>query len=223
MKQLRHFPVLLVALALWHPLSARAAASMVVDDASVTPRGQCQLEAWWRAMPASASSTLVPACNVAGTEIAMGLSTMRHGATSVDIGAKRVLRDPDHHVLGLALSVGMQRSWQDPHQRASYITVPLTWSFGEAAATRLHLNAGLVASHAGPDTTNAGIGVERTVTAPWIVLGEAFVDDHRGQGGQVGLRRLVGKASSIDLVAGRDRLNAPRGWITLGINVGMAP
>lgn len=153
----------------------------------------------------------------------MGLSTMRHGATSVDIGAKRVLRDPDHHVLGLALSVGMQRSWQDPHQRASYITVPLTWSFGEAAATRLHLNAGLVATPAGPDTTNAGIGVERTVTASWIVLGEAFVDDHRGQGGQVGLRRLVGKASSIDLVAGRDRLNAPRGWITLGINVAMAP
>ncbi|MCC4612955.1 hypothetical protein LL963_12755 [Xanthomonas campestris pv. esculenti] len=55
------------------------------------------------------------------------------------------------------------------------------------------------------------------------MLGEAFFDGHRGQGEEVGLRRLVGKASSIDLVAGGDRLNAPRGWITLGINVGMAP
>ncbi|MCC4603860.1 hypothetical protein [Xanthomonas campestris] len=223
MKRFRHSSGLLVALVLSNPLSARAAASMVVDDASVTPRGQCQLEAWSRAMPATASSTLVPACNVAGTEIALGLTDIRHGTTSMDLGAKRVLRDPEQHVLGVALSMGVQRSWQGSQQRAGYITLPLTWSFGDAEATRLHVNAGVTATYAGPDTTNAGIGIEHAATASWTLLGEAFGDDHQGQGAQAGVRRMVGKASSIDLLVGRDRLNAPRGWITLGINLAMAP
>ncbi|MEB1103548.1 hypothetical protein [Xanthomonas campestris] len=36
MKVLRHSPGLLAVFALWHPVPARAAASMVVDDAGVT-------------------------------------------------------------------------------------------------------------------------------------------------------------------------------------------
>ncbi|MCD0247250.1 hypothetical protein JWH04_19405 [Xanthomonas melonis] len=223
MKPFRYCTILLAAIALSHPVTARAAASMVVDDAGVTARGHCQLEAWWRATPSGASSTVVPACNVMGTEIALGLTDVRHGPASLDVGAKRVLRDPERHAWGLAVSVGMQRAWQGPQQRGSYLSVPLTWSIGPDAATRIHANLGASALHAGPDTTSAGLGMEHAINASWTVLAEAFGDDHAGQGGQLGLRRMVGKASSIDLVAGQDRRNAPHGWITLGVNLAMAP
>ncbi|MEA9587073.1 hypothetical protein VC279_16615 [Xanthomonas sp. WHRI 10064A] len=223
MKVLRCSPGLLAFFALWHPVPVRAAASMVVDDAGVTPRGQCQLEAWWRATPGGASATAVPACNVLGTELALGLSDSRHGPVLLDLGAKRVLRDPERHAWGLALSVGTQRTWRDPQQRNYYATLPMTWSLGADASTRIHFNIGAVATHAEPDTTNVGIGLEHDITSSWTLLAEAFGDDHNGEGSQLGLRRMVGRASSIDLVAGRDRLNAPRGWITLGINLALLP
>ena len=223
MKVLRHSPGLLAVFALWHPVPARAAASMVVDDAGVTPRGQCQLEAWWLATPGGASATAVPACNLWGTEFALGMTDVRHGSAALDIGAKRMLRDPEQHAWGLAVSVGLQRAWQEPQQRASYIAVPLTWSLGTAANTRSHVNFGALVTHAGPDTTTAGVGLEHVLTPAWTVLAEASGDDRDGHGAQLGLRRLVGKASSIDLVVGRDHATAPRGWITVGINIAMAP
>ncbi len=223
MKVLRYSPGLLAFFALWHPVPVRAAASMVVDDAGVTPRGQCQLEAWWRATPGGASATAVPACNVLGTELALGLSDSRHGPVLLDLGVKRVLRDTERKAWGLALSLGMQRTWQNPQQRNYYVALPMTWSLGPAASTHIHFSVGAVATHAGQDTTNAGIGLEHAVTDSWTVLAEAFGDDHKGEGGQLGLRRMVGKASSIDLIAGRDRINAPRGWVTLGINLAMLP
>ncbi|WP_323706588.1 MULTISPECIES: hypothetical protein [Xanthomonas] len=223
MKVLRCSPGLLAFFALWHPVPVRAAASMVVDDAGVTPRGQCQLEAWWRATPGGASATVVPACNVLGTEFSFGITGLRHGSAALDLGAKHTLRDPEQHVWGLAVTVGLQRAWQEPQQRASYLTVPLTWSLGSDAATRIHFNLGVVAMHAGSDATTAGVGLEQVLTPKWTVLAEASGDDHNGQGAQFGMRRLMGKASSFDLVVGRDHPAAPRGWITLGVNLAMSP
>ncbi|MBB3781082.1 hypothetical protein FHY16_003890 [Xanthomonas campestris] len=223
MKVLRYSPSLLAFFALWHPVPVRAAASMVVDDAGVTPRGQCQLEAWWRATPGGASATVVPACNVLGTEFSLGVTDVRHGSTALDIGAKHTLRDPEQHAWGLAVAVGLQRTWHEPQQRARYLTVPLTWSLGADAATRIHVNLGFVALHAGSDATTAGVGLERTLTPKWTLLAEASGDDHNGQGAQVGMRRLMGKASSVDIVVGRDHVVAPRGWITLGVNLAMSP
>ncbi|WP_184362072.1 hypothetical protein [Xanthomonas euroxanthea] len=223
MKVLRYSPSLLAFFALWHPVPVRAAASMVVDDAGVTPRGQCQLEAWWRATPGGASATAIPACNVLGTEFSLGVTDVRHGSTAFDIGAKHTLRDPEQHAWGLAVAVGLQRTWQEAQQRARYLTVPLTWSLGANAATRIHVNLGFVALHAGSDATTAGVGLERTLTPKWTLLAEASGDDHNGQGAQVGMRRLMGKASSVDIVVGRDHAVAPRGWITLGVNLAMSP
>ncbi|MCS3747324.1 hypothetical protein FHY18_002935 [Xanthomonas arboricola] len=223
MKVLRYSPGLLAFFALWHPVPVRAAASMVVDDAGVTPRGQCQLEAWWRATPGGASATAVPACNVLGTEFSVGITDVRHGSAALDIGAKHMLRDPEQHVWGLAVAVGLQRDWQDPQQRASYLTVPLTWSYGADGATRMHVNLGLVALHAGSDATTAGAGLEQVLTPKWTVLAEASGDDRNGWGAQIGMRRLMGRVSSVDLVVGRDHVAAPRGWITLGVNLAMSP
>ncbi len=223
MKVLRYSPGVLAFCALWHPVPVRAAASMVVDDAGTTLRGQCQLEAWWRAAPGGASATAVPACNLLGTEFSVGMTEVRHGSAALDIGAKHMLRDPEQHVWGLAVAVGLQRDWQEPQQRASYLTVPLTWSLGADGATRIHVNLGLVAQHVRSDATTAGVGLEQVLTPRWTMLAEASGDDRNGRGAQFGVRRLMGRASSVDLVVGRDRAAAPRGWITLGINLAMSP
>ena len=108
----RVFALPLVAVAML-PFDTRAAASLMVDDASITDAGRCQLESWARHTDAGAEWTAVPACTFADTEWSLGVSH-QHAASSTQwaLGAKRVLRDIDQRRWGLALSAGIGSDWR---------------------------------------------------------------------------------------------------------------
>jgi hypothetical protein len=46
---------------------AQATRPMVVDDASITGPGNCQVESWTQRIPGRTEYWVMPACNVGGT------------------------------------------------------------------------------------------------------------------------------------------------------------
>ena len=85
----RVFALPLVAVAML-PLDTRAAASLMVDDASITDAGRCQLESWGRHTDVGNDWTAVPACTFADTEWSLGVSHQHATSTTQwAVGAKR--------------------------------------------------------------------------------------------------------------------------------------
>ncbi|WWW35398.1 hypothetical protein V8017_21980 [Stenotrophomonas rhizophila] len=101
-------PLLLSATVL--PFDTRAAASLLVDDASITDAHHCQLESWVRHTRDGQEWTAVPACTVAETEWSLGLTRLPgQPATQWSVGAKRVLVERQQRRWGPAASAGTGR------------------------------------------------------------------------------------------------------------------
>ena len=215
----RVFALPLVAVAML-PFDTRAAASLMVDDASITDAGRCQLESWGRHTDAGAEWTAVPACTFADTEWSLGVSH-QHAASSTQwaLGAKRVLRDIDQRRWGLALSAGVGSDWR--HLRGDDWGVNAL-ALGASDRTLLHLNLGW-ARTAGARGRTEGVGLE-IVTAPhWSLLAETARDVTRQRSSQFGVRHELWRGASVDLLAGRVHHQRDGHWITLGFNLASAP
>jgi len=218
----RVFALPLVAVAML-PFDTRAAASLMVDDASITDAGRCQLESWARHTDAGAEWTAVPACTFADTEWSLGLSH-QHAVSSTQwaLGAKRVLRDIDQRRWGLALSAGVGSDWRHLRGDDWGINAPLTIALGASDRTLLPLNLGW-ARTAGARGRTDGIGLE-IVTAPhWSLLAETARDATRQRSSQLGVRHQLWRGASVDLLAGRVHHQRDGHWITLGFNLASAP
>ena len=218
----RLFALPFVAVALL-PFDTRAAASLMVDDASITDAGRCQLESWARHTDAGAEWTAVPACTFADTEWSLGLSHQQAVAsTHWALGAKRVLRDIDQRRWGLALSAGVGSDRHHLRGDDWGVNAPLTLALGARDRTLLHLNLGW-ARTAGTRGRTEGIGLE-IVTAPhWSLLAETARDATRQRSSQFGVRHDLWRGASVDLLAGRVHHQRDGHWITLGLNLASAP
>jgi hypothetical protein len=218
----RAAPVALLCAAL-SPLcafQAHAGASLLVDDATLTPSGQCQVESWVRAYALGGELTAVPACNFANTEFGLGYSHYTHPRTSRlwTLGIKRLFRDFDTHDWGLGLSAGA--AWDSDAVRWANWSINLPASFALDAERNvvLHANIGWIKPDGQHGGVTGGVGMEVALTPSWTLLAEVH-DDHRGTStAQFGVRRASGEAASLDLLVGQDGIqNSP--WLTLGFNV----
>lgn len=134
-------PLLLSAAVL--PLDTRAAASLLVDDASITDAHHCQLESWVRHTRDGQEWTAVPACTVADTEWSLGLTRLPgQPATQWAVGAKRVLVERQQRRWGLAASAGLGGTTHRPRGDDWNLTVPLTVALDAQDRVQLHLNLG---------------------------------------------------------------------------------
>lgn len=218
----RVFALPLVAVAML-PFDTRAAASLMVDDASITDAGRCQLESWGRHTDAGNEWTAVPACTIADTEWSLGVSH-QHDVSSTQwaLGAKRVLRDIDQRRWGLALSAGVGSDWHHLRSDDWGVNAPLTIALGANDRTLLHLNLGWARTEGSRGRTD-GIGLE-IVTAPqWSLLAETARDATRQRSSQFGVRHELWRGASVDLLAGRVHHQRDGHWITLGFNLASAP
>ncbi len=218
----RVFALPLVAVAML-PFDTRAAASLMVDDASITDAGRCQLESWGRHTDAGGEWTAVPACTVAGTEWSLGISHQRAlSATQWALGAKRVLRDIDQRRWGLALSVGVGSDWHHLRGGDWGVNAPVTIALGANDRALLHLNVGWAQADGSRGRTE-GIGMEIATAPRWALLAELARDAARQRSSQFGVRRELWPGASVDLLAGRVHHQRDGHWITLGINLASAP
>ena len=203
------------------PLDTHAAASLLVDDASITDAGHCQLESWVRHTDAGPQWTAVPACTLAATEWSLGL-TRAPGTSHLPwtAGAKRVLIAPDQQRWALALGAGIGdagggNDWN--------LNLPLTLGLDARQRVQLHVNVGL-AREAGIRGRTDGIGLQIAVDPRWSLLAEIAHDAAGDRGMQVGLRRELWPGASLDLLGGRQQQRAGDShWMTIGINMAALP
>ncbi|MBU2047924.1 MULTISPECIES: hypothetical protein [Stenotrophomonas] len=218
----RVFALPLVAVAML-PFDTRAAASLMVDDASITDAGRCQLESWGRHTDAGNEWTAVPACTIAGTEWSLGVSHQRAtAATQWAVGAKRVLRDLDQRRWGVAVSAGVGSDWHRPRANDWNLNAPLTVALGASDRTLLHLNLGW-ARTAGARGRTDGVGLEIVAAPHWSLLAETARDATRQRSSQFGVRHELWRGASVDLLAGRMHHQRDGRWLTLGFNLAAAP
>lgn len=209
----------LFAALLLHAGAARAGASLYVDDAATVARGQCQLESWLRLAAPARELTLAPACDVAGTELGLSHSDYAapHAAAVQGLSAKRVLHTAD----GWAVAASLGATWSGGRYDGWNLNLPLTLGPDPNGPRLWHLNLGWNQPRRGRARATAGIGLEQALAADWTALAELYADPHGDLGGQLGLRRALGAAASLDLLLG-ERERDPRGpWLTLGFNLAL--
>lgn len=203
---------------------AHAGASLYVDDAAVTPPGQCQVESWARAYFPSQELTMVPACGMAGTEFSLGFSRFSApGATRLwSPGLKHVFRDAGVEQWGVGISLGA--SWDARRGRwvAGALNVPASIAFDEDEHLVLHVNLGWGKGEGKTGTVTGGVGAELALDASWHLLAELYGDPHGTAAGEVGLRRAFGEGVSVDLLIGHEAGLGTGPWLTLGLNVAFA-
>ncbi|MCD9086757.1 hypothetical protein [Stenotrophomonas sp. SY1] len=215
------FAAALAAPLLFPSASAWAGASLVVDDATMTPHGHCQVESWARAHAPGQEFSAVPACNWGNTEVGLGLSHYTrpsHGPVA-SLGLKRLLRDFDQHDWGVGASFGA--SWDGASNRFDgwNLNLPASVAIDAQRRTVMHANLGWSDSRGDAGAITAGIGLEHVLTERWTLLGELY-GDHRGStGGQFGMRRAIGQATHLDLLIGHQDGLQQAPWLTVGLNV----
>ena len=210
-----------VVLIVWASPLWGAGGSFLVDDATVTPDGHCQLESWVRAIErGEVDGTSVPACTVDTVEWSFS-ANRRAGAgspaTTLGFGGKWVAGDleKDGHALGVAAGA----LWSDGRFVSGSVYVPLSVTLGADRPWTLHLNAGT--RHTVRDGWRAisGIAVETALTDRWGFIAEYFDAAAAEKTVQVGVRWSVTSTADIDFVAGHTDDAVDEGWLTLGLNL----
>lgn len=205
------------------PVDTRAAASLLVDDASITDANHCQLESWVRHSDAGQEWTAVPACTLANTEWSLGMTSLPGDTRKAwALGAKRVLVERQQRHWGLAVSAGVGGNLHRPRSDDWNINLPLTLALDAHDRVQLHFNLGW-ASHVDLSGRTEGVGVEVTVHRQWSLLAESARDAARHRSSQLGVRRVLWEGASVDLLAGRVHHQPDSNWLTLGFNLAALP
>ncbi|MET4616000.1 hypothetical protein ABIA71_001575 [Stenotrophomonas sp. 2619] len=205
------------------PFDTRAAASLLVDDATITDAHHCQLESWVRHTRDGQEWTAVPACTLADTEWSLGLTRLP-GQPSPQwaVGAKRVLVERRQRRWGLAASAGLGGTAHPPRGDDWNLAVPLTVALDAQDKVQLHLNLGW-ARHAHVQGHTSGVGIEVALHHDWSLLAESARDADRQRSSQVGLRRVLWPGASVDLLAVQAHHLRDTRWLTLGFNLAALP
>lgn len=199
---------------------AHAGASLLVDDATFTPSGHCQVESWARAYSPGQEYTAVPACNFANTEFGLGHSHYTHpqSARLWAVGVKRLIRDFDTQPWGIGVSAGT--TWDSDADRWTdwSVNIPASFALDADRNVVLHANLGWTDTTGDHGGVTGGLGMEVALHTSWTLLAEVHHDRRSTNTRQLGVRRALGENASLDLLVGKDGIqNDP--WLTLGFNI----
>lgn len=201
--------------------NVRAGASLTVDDATVTPRGRCQVEAWARAYAPGQKLSAAPACNWGGSEFGLGISQYArpsHGPI-VNLGLKHLFRDFDEHDWGIGASVGVLWNGRHDHHDGWNVNLPASFALDAQRVAVMHANLGWSKSRDALGALTGGLGIERVFNDSWTLLAEVYGDHRGGFGSQIGVRHALGSDASLDVLWGHQDDMRQTPWLTLGVNV----
>ena len=201
---------------------AHAGASLLVDDAAVTPAGRCQVESWVRGYSHGRELTAVPACNYAGTEFSLGVSDFFKPGTGplLNLGAKHLWRDFDEETFGIGASMGATWSAASGRVEIESFNIPASFAFDAQRNLVLHANLGWIDTRDTSHGLTGGVGLERVVTTTSVLLVEFYAQPDRVNIGQLGVRHTVNESINIDLLVGHQNHVANGSmFVTLGFNI----
>lgn len=208
-----------ISLALLPGVLWAGSGAYVVDDASITPAGQCQAQSWLQ-LVSGGEKTLntLPACSTGPVEWSLGLGGQNHPYEHQESPAiKWMMRDPDQHVFGIAANVGA--TWGNGHvlNRNAYVAV--TWTPDAAHRWGISGDAGSVYARGSSWNTLVGIAIRYKVLDPLALTLERMQHWNGGANTQAGLRWTFRNGDSVDLIAGKSEAVAHGRWLTFGLNV----
>lgn len=204
------------------PVAAQAGAgAYLVDDASVTPAGQCQVQSWaqWLAHGQGTLNTL-PACSTGPVEWSLGLAGQNDpGQHQESPAVKWMIRDPDRHALGLAVNVGA--TWGDGRLLSKNAYAAATWSIDKDRRWAVNADVGAVSNRGERTHTLTGLGVRYKLDERFSLIAERIEHWSANRIGQFGMRWAYSEHGSVDVIAGRSDAREHHRWMTIGWNVAL--
>jgi hypothetical protein len=196
--------------------SFAAGGSYLVDDASITTPGRCQLESWLQAF--SSGKTLVetaPACSTGPVEWSAALAIQRNPSVSeISPAIKWQLRNGDAgDRWGIAVDVGATRAqghWNNEMAYASFSRIlesDQRWT--------VNFNTGVTRTPGHASRPLIGQEAEYALSPSITLLAEHLWPINGRNEEQFGGRYVFGN-DSVDLVAG---MSGPDHWMTVGLNL----
>jgi hypothetical protein len=200
---------------------ARAGGSLLVDDATVTPAGRCQIETWVRAFSPGQELSVAPACNRIDTEFSLGITQFfrpEYGPI-LSLGAKHLWRDFEGDRFGIGTSAGIAYSTETDRIAAWTVDVPASVSLDEDHRLMVHVNIGWLELRGAPGRATGGVGIQHALTERFLLMAEIYAQDDGLRIGQLGFNYALSDSMDFDVLIGYDDAidNAP--WVTLGLNV----
>jgi len=196
--------------------TALAAEPLATDDASILPKGLCQVESWHRWSTAGGhEGWLLPACSVSDhVEVAVGGARYRDpdvgGHSLFLLRAKTVFyRDPGNHWSAGAVAGAMRDGGHASRSNAFHEAAALGLvSFNALDETlRVHVNAGVVYRRAAFTTGAWGTAAEFDFREDWTVIGEIYRDEPGRPKFQLALRYTLVTDRVELFISGGDQLN----------------
>ncbi|WP_111640729.1 hypothetical protein [Marinimicrobium alkaliphilum] len=201
------------------PLTASASGGhFLVDDASIVPRGTCELELWATRSSPTTWGTLSPGCNFMGAEWSMPLvyNFQSDEFDSVSIERKAMLYRPLRGP-AIAFSLGAEYSLSRDGLDAVYANVPVSFHLSESVV--LHLNGGVEHNRVLEDTyLTYGAALNIRLAGPRLIA-EVYNEEEGDPIVAAGLRYHIGSTSwTLDLGVAHDTGPGDNHY-TLGLNI----
>ena len=208
-------------MALLFGAGANAGGSLLVDDATITPAGRCQIETWVRAFSPGQELSIAPACNRFDTEFSLGITQFfgpEYGPI-LSLDAKHLWRDFEGDRFGIGTSAGITYSTETDRIVAWTVNVPASFSLDEEQRLMVHVNLGWLELRGARGRATGGVGIEHALAENFSLIAEFYAQDNGLRVGQLGFNYALSDSMNLDVLIGYDDAidNAP--WVTLGLNV----
>lgn len=194
----------------------------LVDDADITPVGECALETWFQQLSAGSSEHALVAqgaCTQAqGWEITLPVvyNTSDNELAGYGLELKTMLSDS---WLGgaLALSMGVMRDHQAGDFEGGFLNVPFSYELNDMVA--VHINLGTEYNKLDSEwSTTWGFATTYTLHENLAVIGETAGVVGDKPTFAAGLRTALNQQVELDVSLGRD-LELRGNIFTLGLNI----
>lgn len=203
------------------PRAWAGSGAYVVDDASITPAGECQLQSWLQVISGGQKTlNALPACSTGPVEWSFGLGGQNDPYEHQESPAvKWMIVDPAHHAIGVAINVGA--TWGNGHVLNRNGYVALSWTPDKSQRWMVSADIGSVYARGSSWNTLMGLAVRYKMTDQFAITLERMQHWNGGANSQAGIRWTFHNGDSVDLIAGRSEANAHNHWLTAGFNVAL--
>ncbi|WP_201312955.1 hypothetical protein [Dyella sp. EPa41] len=197
------------------------AGAYLVDDAAITPAGQCQVQSWAQAFSGGQQAlNTLPACSTGPVEWSLGVAGQNHPYQHQESPAvKWMLRDPSVHPLGMAVNTGV--TWSNGHVLSRNAYAAMTWTPSGQGRWSIHADVGAFWSRDRQWQTLLGLGLKYKLSTHLAVVAEHIHPWLGDATSQIGLRWTFRNNDSVDVIVGRGSVAAHDRWLTFGLNVGL--
>lgn len=190
----------------------------LVDDSSITPAGQCQIQSWLQNLSGGQQAlNTLPACSTGPVEWSLGVAGQSSPYQHQESPAvKLMIVDGEQHALGVAVNVGA--TWSNGHVTSKNTYAAFTWTPDKDSRWSINADVGEIFAPSNGWRPLFGEGVKYKASEDLAVIVEHIRPWNGLSLTQAGIRWSFTKSDSLDLIAGRSDAAQHSHWLTVGLN-----